>query len=603
MVKVTKSKLSKLLAIPLILILVDVAFQTNAADPLNPIKFWILGFGGMWSLSYLATIRNFQNFLRVNKIYRNFILILSSLVIFNLISFIFTPAKSVGFIGDTGRNIGLLNYIFLCTLIIYASFIINAKNFKSLYWTSYILLLISTVYGILQHFNKDFLPWKNQYNPIILMTGNPDFAASLLGLLVVLSFAGLLINLSKFIKLFFSILILLAILVIYWTRAWQGLIATIIGIGLILFILTWQKYKKLSYALLALEISIGIISVLGMLQKGPFEKYLYKLSITDRGYNWRAAIEMVKHHPFTGVGLDRYAAYFLQYRDSKYPLIFGYQQTVTNAHNVFLQIFATAGIFAGLAYVTLILFIGWRALIAIKNSAGNDQIAISGIVAGWLVFVAQSFISVDSLVISIWGWILGGAIVALSARNGEVIEPRKEENPFKRNVTLVALSLLFLSVVVPMYRNETDVRRFTQIANPVGTDAKKAYINIARQTFNHPLLNPNYKVNIALKLAEYGYGPESIELFKATIKADPRNTNAYSLLAVVYEKLKKYDEAILPRLKLKELDPYGAENLYMLANDYLALGDKTSAMKVRDQITEMAPGTDVAKRSEKLVSN
>jgi O-antigen ligase len=305
---------------------------------------------------------------------------------------------------------------------------------KVIYLTAIYLLGGLTLYGVLQHFNLDFLPWKNDYSPIILMTGNPDFAASLLGLLVVISFAALFINISKNIKYLVTVEILIALLVIYWTKAWQGIAATIIGVSFVFTLLVWRRSKKLAFGLIGIEIIVAVISLLGMLQIGPLSNYLYKISITDRGYNWRAAISMFKNHPWTGVGLDNYASYFLQYRDEKYPLLFGYKQTVTNAHNVFLELFATGGIFLGLSYLALIIFIGIRAFKVLKNVADENRIFVGGLVAGWLVFLAQSVISVDTLVISIWGWVIGGAIVAISYKGGEDNSPTVKVNKFKRNV-------------------------------------------------------------------------------------------------------------------------------------------------------------------------
>ena len=103
-------------------------------------------------------------------------------------------------------------------------------------------------------------------------------------------------------------------------------------------------------------------------------------------------------------------------------------------------------------------------------------------------------------------------------------------------------------------------------------------------------------------MAKNGYGPEAISFFKETIKADPRNTNSYSLLSVVYENLKSPQQAIPYRKQLALLDPYGAENLVSLENDYLLTGDKSSAIAIRDSILAMAPGTDVAKRAAALIT-
>lgn len=50
----------------------------------------------------------------------------------------------------------------------------------------------------------------------------------------------------------------------------------------------------------------------------------------------------------------------------------------------------------------------------IKCNQGERRFIAVGIFVGWLSFQAQSFISIDNIGISIWGWILGGAIIGLS---------------------------------------------------------------------------------------------------------------------------------------------------------------------------------------------
>jgi O-antigen ligase len=608
----------RLIALPIALVFINIAVQKGASDPLNPIKLWILGITAIWSLANLTTSHRTWTRIRRESALKQLSYLLACFVFVFFLAFLLTPVKSIGLLGDSGRNIGFLNYFFLAIVALYTALQINLTNVKVLYWTIFALSLSLSLYGFFQHLKIDFLKWGNLYNPIILTTGNPDFAASLLGLFTVFVFAGLFIDFSKAIKVLLSTLILFNILIIFWTQARQGLVLTAVGIGFLLLVFGWQKSKKLTFALFGAELLTGVLFILGTLQIGPLTSLVYKASINDRGYNWRAAIGMFKAHPFFGVGVDRYAAYFLQYRAPKYPLIYGYTQTVTNSHNVFLEILATAGIFAGIAYIALILFIAYRAYLAIRNSSGREQMMIAGIVAGWIVFVAQSIISVDSLVISIWGWVLGGAIVALSlkdlqltnlisvGRRPKSVISRKGKtsgtaSPYRGIVfagSLVALCL----IVVPMYRNETATARFSQIQSPTDPAGKDVYRAIAKKTFNQPLLNPNDKVNIALIMAKNGYVPEAITYFKETIKADPRNANSYSLLALVYENLKNPKEAIVYRKHLALLDPYGAENLVSLQKDYLLTGDKSSAIAIRDSILDMAPGTDVAKRAAGLIT-
>ena len=618
MSQIAPRKADRLFVLPVGLFLVDLAFQKGASDPLNPVKLWVLGLVAVWAFADLVTTRHILGVFKSQSIFRIFGLILGIFTAGFFIAFLFAPVKSVGLFGDTGRNVGYLNYLFLVLISLYSAYKVSQENIKNIYWAVFALNVVLTFYGFLQHFKIDFLQWKTQYNPIILMTGNPDFASSLLGLFMVMCVAGLFLDFNNLVKVVIGSITAVTCVVIYWTQARQGLVATVVALGFIALVLIWQKSKKAAISLFAFELMAGVFSILGMLQMGPLTKYFFKASITGRGYNWRAAIGMFKSHPWFGVGVDRYAAYFLQYRAPKYPLLYGYSQTVTNAHNVFLEIFATAGIFAGLAYLALVAFVGYRAFIALKNSSGTEQIMIAGIVAGWLVFLAQSIISVDSLVISIWGWVLGGAIVGLSIPKVEVEPPtsggrtpkagtaarkrsRSDTSPYRSivfSITLVALCLL----VVPMYRNETSTLKFSAIQAPTDPAGKDAYRTIAKKTFNQPLLNPNYKANIAVLMAKNNFGPEAINYFKETIKTDPRNTNSYSLLALVYENLKSAQEAIPLRKQLAKLDPYGAENLLSLESDYLITGDEKSAVETKNAIIGMAPGTDVANRAEKLLA-
>jgi O-antigen ligase len=323
---------------------------------------------------------------------------------------------------------------------------------------AFILSSFFAIYGTFQHNGKDFIRWVNQYNPIILFAGNPDFAGSLLGLFAVINFSALFLDFSKKLKYYLVCLDLYLLVLIYWTQARQGLVASAVGVGFFIVVVTWRKSPKLGIAVLCIELFAGLISILGMLQIGPMTRFLFKSSITDRGYDWRAAVSMFKAHPLTGVGIDRYGSYFLQYRAPKYPLLFGYQVTVTNSHNVFLEIFSTAGLFAGLAYIAMLCLIGFRGYVALRNTQGKEQLLVAGVLSGWLVFVAQSTISVDSLVLSIWGWILGGAVVALSVTkkvevtdsevSRKIKQSRKSTDTSARNrvltFTAYAIVLLFI---------------------------------------------------------------------------------------------------------------------------------------------------------------
>jgi O-antigen ligase len=116
---------------------------------------------------------------------------------------------------------------------------------------------------------------------------------------------------QKVIAVVISILLLF---VIYKSNARQGLLSYFLGVGIFLTIWLWTKNKKFGILAILTGLIIFIISILGMLQLGPLERYLYKPSVSIRGHYWRAGVEMLRNHPFFGVGIDSYGLYFKEYR-------------------------------------------------------------------------------------------------------------------------------------------------------------------------------------------------------------------------------------------------------------------------------------------------
>jgi tetratricopeptide (TPR) repeat protein len=384
------------------------------------------------------------------------------------------------------------------------------------------------------------------------------------------------------------------------------MITALVGIGFILSVLIWSKSKRIGLSFIALEAGVGLMSLLGTVQIGPLTKLLYKDSIRDRGYDWKAAMSMFKSQPITGVGLDRYGAYFTQYRSPQYPLIYGYQQTVTNAHNVFLEFFATGGIILGVGYLLLTIFIGIQAVSLFKNVSQKNRIAVTGLIAAWVAFVAQSCISVDCLAISIWGWTLGGAIIGLSirsslaaaeknAQSGKVY--RSGEPSAYRGLVFLGLTFCFLLIVVSMYRNESHISKFIASGAPTNPKYQASYLAVAESDFNQTFMSPNYKFQTAVTLIKNNYAQQGIAYLNLTIKADKRHLDSYVLLSRIYEDLHFVDlpKAIEARKEIVKLDPYNAENLLGLENDYLLIKQKDQARQMASRIQEIAPNTEVAK--------
>jgi O-antigen ligase len=266
---------------------------------------------------------------------------------------------------------------------------------------TFFLGLVSFIYSLLQTTGNDFVSWNNPYNSVIGTLGNPNFAAAAMAVMGVIVFSAIFNSDFKLLsKIFAVVLVIMLVFVIYRSNARQGLLSITLGAASFLVIWIWGRSKKAGIFSLVSGFTIIVFSILGMLQVGPLQQYLYKSSVSVRGYYWRAGLEMLSSHPFFGVGIDRYGSYFKQYREVDYPLNVGFQLTSSNAHNTFIQFFATGGIFLGITYLALNLFVLYRAIVGIRNLRGNQRLYLVGILSAWISFHAQSLVSIDNIGIS-----------------------------------------------------------------------------------------------------------------------------------------------------------------------------------------------------------
>jgi len=260
------------------------------------------------------------------------------------IAYLATDNKYIGFFGEYQRRTGLLSYSCLGVFFLTAVFILRLNSIFRLEVTMIGTGFIVGTYSLSQHYGYDFIHWNNPYNSILGTLGNPDFAAAVLSIFFIISIGGTVQKkYSPIFKIFCGMNSILIMAVIYFSRVRQGLLTALIGCLIILVVWTHQRNKVLAYAITILSVIFALVALGGMLNRGPLIKYFYKTSVTFRGDYWRAGWQMFRHHPILGVGLDRYGAYFRQYRDSTQSLRRGPDLVSNAAHSMPIQFAATGG--------------------------------------------------------------------------------------------------------------------------------------------------------------------------------------------------------------------------------------------------------------------
>ena len=581
------------------LIAVTLYFQSTLADPFNSPKSWILLIVAAWLVGHIFSSRTL--IFSQEPVKKVFYLAVF-FVFFSLLSTLFADYWYSAVFGEVQRRNGFISYLSLSIILIATTIYIRLHNIKKLFFVTYFIATLFVVYAFLQTTGNDFVSWNNPYNSLIGTVGNPNFAAALMAVMGVIIFSTIFNNEFKLqLRIFGLIMAALLLIAIYRSNARQGLISFFLGTGIFLVIWLWGKNKKIGIIATLIGSGVFALSVLGMLQIGPFEKYLYKPSVSVRGYYWRAGIEMLTNHPLFGVGMDRYGAFFKQYRELEYPLKYGFELTSTNAHNTFIQLFATGGVFLGSAYLILNAYIFRRAIVGIKNLNGSNKLIMSGIFAAWVAFQSQSLVSIDNLGISIWGWILGGSIIGLSVSDEDKVNERQTKLLRKQNqinlsqamvsglATLVAVVLVFT-----FYKGETNYYQASQMVNLQDPTSRAFYKDLQIKVINTPLNDPSYKLFSAANLVQAGFVTEGLEEAQILYAENPRNLDTLLFLSLTYERLNKTSNAITYREKIVEFDPWNAVNYLALGKNYKATGDLVKSKAMLDKILSFASQTQTA---------
>jgi O-antigen ligase len=575
------------------LFLVTIYFNSRTQDPFNAPKFWVLMIGAAWLFGYLIS------YLREHKknphgIINRSIALIIVFIIFLTVSLIMSKNNFVALFGDNMRKNGYLTYLSLSMIFLITVFYVRNNNLIRLYKFMLLSALAVGGYGLLQMTGNDFVNWSSSGMAIFSTLGNSNFAGSLMAILATITLGGSYIYRHSVALSSISIIaFVILVITIFPTNARQGLLLLFFGISYLIIVMIYNFNRIIGRIAIYLSFVGLLASILGMLQIGPLTKLLYKDSVSVRGFYWRAGIEMFQNNILFGVGLDNYGTFFKQYREVGYPLKYGYSLTSTNAHNVFIQQFATGGIFVGISYTLITLFVFWYGIKSLRKFKGEERNTLAVFFIAWLAFQGQSVISIDNIGISIWGWVLAGIIVGLSVEDSESYLPKQKVNKDMQSrklglnllqpTTSIIFSVLALVLVVFLYRGDAAIFKLRSAYNPAIPAQKTIFYKFANETTSAPLIDLQYKVMAATYLYGMDFKKESVSVLEKVLLQDPYNLDAITFLSSYYEMSSEVTKAILMREKLVVLDPWNIENYLQMAFDYKFIGDKRNQQKYFDK--------------------
>jgi O-antigen ligase len=404
---------------------------TASVDPINLPKLVLLV-----PLAMAALFVILQRLRSLTSSISTIFLSVSILFFLDLLTVLFISGAPLSqqIFGMNGRNTGFLAYVSLLILMLAAYLSADQQVFEKISFGLLSLGMISIVYGLMQHFGMDPVPWSNVNNPISTFLGNPNFSSSFFGICATATIAWMLKpSNSTRNRIYCGVSIVLYVYLILGSKSIQGLLVT--GGGtlavILIYVITNPKLarKLIVVPYLGLVLPLIVIVVLGTLKIGPLADYLYKVSVRQRGFYWMAALKMMETHPFFGVGLDSFGDSYFKYRSDNAALLS--PNTLSNSsHNVFLELGSNGGFPLFIIHLTLII-LTFHSIFKYLQRNRSFNWAFAALVGAWLGYVAQCVISINQLGLAVWGWVLMGAINGIAFKSRIKVEDNKSKTDSK----------------------------------------------------------------------------------------------------------------------------------------------------------------------------
>ena len=589
-------------------LVITLYFDIQSQDPFNSPKFWLLILFTSILLGYIFSKKN-----RVSSEDKGIYRILSALCILYLsvmlLSSLFAYNLQVAILGESFRRNGLLTYVGFLTFFIASVKFIRFKNIFSGLKILSLAGLITGLYSLIQITGNDWVKWSST-NLVISTFGNTNFSGSGMTIFAIVVFGLSIINLRNKILffLYFSTFIVL-VYAVSQTNARQAVISLCLGLAVFSSLFIYRRNKKIWFVSVILMFFTLTLALLAVFKIGPLESVIYKNSISVRGYYWSAGIKMFSQNPFLGIGPDHYGIFFKEFRDPGYPLAYGWGITSSNAHNIVIQNFATGGIFLGVIYLIIQILIGYKSVCLIRNTVGNQQVVSTLLFSAWIAYQAQSLISIEFIGVSIWGWILGGALIGLSLKD-ENLQVRNSRRSIELDThRLLATGLLLLIsilIINPLRQIEKATWQLNMQVDPNNQQQVSKFDFNSTKVIESRFTNTEYKNLAAVSMSRVGENTKAMALILDVINKDPRNLDTLALLVDTYEKAGDFKLAIFYRSQIAKYDPWNAQNYLGLAQLYKVTNDPQNMLLMVNKILSFAasdPIAEVAKQEFGQISN
>lgn len=342
-----------------------------------------------------------------------------------------------------GGLLSIITYTFLYYALAANWHLIRHKN---LFLFTFSAGVVVATYGILEKFGIDAQMWVQDVRARVFSTlGQPNWLAAYLAVLLPLTFPGLITangnnaqtHPKKFSIFKFRIIgkLLLAsifYLCLLFTRSRSGFLGfwTASGIfWLLLLYLNRRGFIRILPLFILLNVSFTILNFFVRTPFAQYNRYLtvdlirpqpriaetappvgdtiINIGITDSGkirrIVWQGALSIVRDYPLFGTGPETFAYAYYKYRPAAHNLTSEWDFLYNRAHNEFLNVAATSGLFGLGTYLFLIFsVIIWTSRQLLTKKRGNSETLIMlALMASYTSILITNFFGFSVVVVGL----------------------------------------------------------------------------------------------------------------------------------------------------------------------------------------------------------
>lgn len=565
------------------------------------------------------------------------------------LSFIFSIDRRTSLLGYYGRfNGGLIST--LCYSLLYWAFVANmeAKSTKkSLYFLLASAFLVS-IYGVLQHFGIDKDLWvQDVQNRIFSTLGQPNWLATFLIALIPLTWAQLL-KTKRIVYWSLSVIFMLAL---FYTKSRSGLLGLIMANFIFWGGLLWARVLSInsrksflktfvichmSFVILALlvgtpwNLSLEQILVKNISNQPP-EQISSEPGGTESGeirkIVWKGAIEVWRHYPLFGSGIETFAYSFYEFRPKEHNLVSEWDFLFNKAHNEYLNFAATTGSLGLTAYFILIVASLYQICKNLKNPKfqnskqiqnQNENISIFnsrllgdfeflriGVLSGYIGILVANFFGFSTTTTSLLFFLFPAIASSLTVQSTKYKVQKHKLSAFQTSLLFFLLCTMLYSLftifkywysdllyakgrVLSSDENFTESK--TVLEQAINLNPKEAVIqNELAQTVSleSSSLEQKGEIDAAKKLAE-----ESLILSQNAISLSPRNLSLIRSRSGILIRLSSLDPIYIHEAKNVMLleakySPTDAKLYYNLGLAYAKIGQYEDAIGTLEKTVEL----------------